>query len=131
MKSWWVIVAGLALLQQSDKWRNPLEEFRWWPGGGKITLYTNDWCAACVRTQMLLRELKLPHESFDVELTVEGEEALEEHGDGPLPIILIDGQVLRGYQPEPLRKLAEQGKEEKDPFWDRLMNDPFTAQIKR
>ncbi|UTF58968.1 glutaredoxin family protein [Gilvimarinus sp. DA14] len=75
--------------------------------GGETILYATSWCGYCKKTRELLREHNIPYTEYDIEKSVKGErdyQALEGRG---VPLMVINGEVVRGYDPRRILKLAK------------------------
>jgi glutaredoxin len=67
---------------------------------GKVILYGTDWCGYCQKTRVLLTENNIPYVEYDIEKSAEGAEQHKRLGGTGVPVLLIKGQVLKGYSPE-------------------------------
>lgn len=73
----------------------------------KTTLYATSWCGYCKKTRELLREHNIPYTEYDIEKSAKGEreyQALEGRG---VPLMVINGEVVRGYDPRKILALAK------------------------
>ncbi len=82
----------------------------------KVTLYSTTWCGYCRMARKLLNEMDVAFVEKDIE---KSSAARREHAalsrGGGVPVLNIDGQVVRGYSAERIRGLvgALQAKEAK------------------
>lgn len=73
----------------------------------RVKLYTTSWCPFCINALKLLMDEGVPHENVD--LTTEPgmlNARKEEFGHDTVPIILVDGELLGGFNE--LRALADE-----------------------
>ncbi|MEM7049551.1 MAG: glutaredoxin domain-containing protein [Acidobacteriota bacterium] len=79
----------------------------------KVTLYMTDWCGWCRKTSNLLTDLDIEFRSVDIEKDAAGKaEFLEKgNGRGGVPLIDIDGTIIRGYDEDRIRELVSQLQE--------------------
>jgi len=73
---------------------------------GKLILYATSWCGYCEKTRELLTENNIDFHEYDVEKSQEGREQYQRLGGKEVPVLLIYGEVLKGYDPSRILKLA-------------------------
>ncbi|MEM7479992.1 MAG: glutaredoxin family protein [Acidobacteriota bacterium] len=73
----------------------------------KVTLYMTTWCGWCRKTTTLLNELGVPFRSVDIETDAEGNAEFRRlgNGQGGIPLVDIDGTLIRGYKEAEIRRL--------------------------
>ena len=70
-----------------------------------VVLYATDWCGYCKKTRAFFKENNIAFVEYDIEKSAEGRAQYDQlHGNG-IPLIVIRGEVLRGYDPEEMRDL--------------------------
>lgn len=74
--------------------------------GGKVVLYSTSWCGYCEKVRELLTENNIEYHEYDVEVSTEGREQFKRLGGRGVPVVLINGEVLKGYNPSQILKLA-------------------------
>jgi mycoredoxin len=68
------------------------------PEGFSAVLYATQWCGYCAKTRELFKARNVPYEEVDVEHSREGQaQYVKLGGDGGVPLIVINGKVIRGY----------------------------------
>jgi glutaredoxin len=72
---------------------------------GKVILYATSWCGYCAKTRKLLRENKIDYYEYDIEKSVIGREQHASLGGRGIPVLLINGEVVKGYNPAKILKL--------------------------
>jgi len=73
---------------------------------GKVILYATSWCGYCEKTRELLNENNIEYHEYDVEKSTEGREQYQRLGGKGVPVLLINGEVLKGYDPSRILKLT-------------------------
>ncbi|MFH0884494.1 MAG: glutaredoxin domain-containing protein [Candidatus Micrarchaeota archaeon] len=72
-----------------------------------ITVYTAEWCPWCHKVVDFLKENKLKFEEKDVDKENNGDECMKKSGQGGIPVTIIDGQVVVGYDTKKLKELLK------------------------
>ena len=73
---------------------------------GKVILYATSWCGYCKKVRELLSENNIDYFEYDVEDSEEGRKQFKRLGGKGVPVLLINGEVLKGYNPSQILKLA-------------------------
>ena len=73
---------------------------------GKVILYATSWCGYCTKVRDLLAENNIEYFEYDVEASAEGREQFKRLGGRGVPMLLINGEVLKGYNPSQILKLT-------------------------
>ncbi len=67
-------------------------------GGHDVVVYTTSWCGWCKRTLAWLDAKGVDYENRDVETNADwAEEMRDLTGSGGVPVIVIDGEVIQGF----------------------------------
>jgi len=74
---------------------------------GKVILYATSWCGFCKKTRELLRENNIDYFEYDIEKSEEGNKQYRKLGGGGVPVLLISGKVIKGYDPAKILALAK------------------------
>ncbi len=108
MKKFIVIVLALAIFQKWDDINaliNPPPDY-----GAKhdepVILYATDWCGYCQKARELMKKHHIPYFEYDIEKSEEGRRQYQELGGAGIPVLLIKGQVIKGYNPQKILALA-------------------------
>ena len=74
----------------------------------KVTLYMTSWCGYCRKARKLLTKLDVDFAAKDVERSrkAAAEFRRKNGGRGGVPLIDIDGELVRGYNEKRIRKLV-------------------------
>ncbi|WP_283181577.1 glutaredoxin family protein [Pseudomonas svalbardensis] len=65
-----------------------------------VVLYATEWCGYCKLTQRFLDQKGIPYKEFDIEKDATARKAYEALGGGGIPIIDVNGTLIRGYDPD-------------------------------
>ena len=108
MKKIVLIVIGLAIFQN---WEDIKHVVNPPPDYGSmheeaVILYATQWCGYCKKARSLLSENNIPYYEYDIEKSLEGKEQHKNLGGKGIPVLLIDGEVIKGYSPSKILKLA-------------------------
>ena len=72
----------------------------------EVVVYTAPWCGWCRKTLTFLTQHNVDFENRDIEADEEyREELLEKTGGTSIPVVEIDGQLIRGYDPQRMAQL--------------------------
>ena len=74
---------------------------------GKVILYATAWCPYCDKTRKLLRENNIDYFEYDIEKSAEGNRQHKALGGTGIPVLLIKGEVVKGYAPGRIVALAK------------------------
>ncbi|MBU2885590.1 glutaredoxin family protein [Gilvimarinus agarilyticus] len=80
----------------------------------EVVLYATSWCGYCKKTRKLLRDNNIQFTEYDVENSARGSRefnALEGKG---IPLMVIDGEVIRGYKPDLILQSALAVQKQRD-----------------
>jgi glutaredoxin-like YruB-family protein len=71
-----------------------------------VVVYTTSWCGWCRKTLAYLEQQGVPFENRDIEAERSWRKELREKtGSTSVPMVEIDGQIIRGYDPERMAQL--------------------------
>jgi glutaredoxin len=80
-------------------------------GEKKVIVYSAEWCPWCHKAIDFLKENKIEHEVRDVGENPEyAKEVQEKSGQSGIPIILIDDEVVVGFNQPKLKELLGLGE---------------------
>jgi mycoredoxin len=72
--------------------------------GLSVVLYATKWCGYCAKTRKFFEARKVPYKEYDIEHSAEGQAQYEKLGIQGVPVIIINGTVIQGYDPEGIDK---------------------------
>ena len=73
---------------------------------GQAILYATDWCGYCAKARKLMNDNNIDYFEYDIEKSQEGNSQYEALGGKGIPVLLINGEVVKGYNPDKILKLA-------------------------
>lgn len=73
---------------------------------GQVILYATSWCGYCKKARKLLEENHIAYYEYDIEKSSEGNEQYKALGGRGIPLLLINGEVVKGYNPDKILKLV-------------------------
>lgn len=73
---------------------------------GKVVLYATSWCGYCKKTRELLTDNNIEYFEYDIEKSAEGNAQYRRLGGNGVPVVLISGEIVRGYNPKKILALA-------------------------
>ncbi|MDO3387850.1 glutaredoxin family protein [Gilvimarinus sp. SDUM040013] len=74
---------------------------------GEVVLYATPWCGYCKKTRELLRDNDIVFTEYNIEKSNRGRREYNDLNGQGIPLMVIDGQVVRGYQPRQILSLAK------------------------
>jgi glutaredoxin len=73
-----------------------------------VIVYTTSWCGWCRKTLAFLDKNGIAYENRDIEADDAWRDELEaKTGGTSIPVVEIDGEIVRGYDPARMRQLLE------------------------
>lgn len=76
------------------------------PAAAGVVVYTTSWCGWCRKTLAWLDERGVDYENRDIERSDDWRsELVEKTGSVSIPVVEIDGQIVRGYDPARMGEL--------------------------
>ncbi|WP_426112386.1 glutaredoxin family protein [Pseudomonas sp. DSP3-2-2] len=66
----------------------------------RVVLYATDWCGYCKQTRRFLDSKGIPFKEYDIEKSPEGRKAYEALGGRGIPLIDVNGTIIRGFSEE-------------------------------
>ena len=66
----------------------------------RVVLYSTDWCGYCKQTKRFLDSKGIPFKEFDIEKDAEARKAYEALGGRGIPLIDVNGTLIRGFDPD-------------------------------
>jgi glutaredoxin-like YruB-family protein len=72
----------------------------------EVVVYTTSWCGWCRKTLSFLDKQGVAYENRDIEADdAWREELIEKTGGTTIPVVEIDGEIIRGYDPTRMAQL--------------------------
>ena len=69
-----------------------------------VVLYATDWCGYCKKTREFFKQHNIAYVEYDIEKSAEGKSQYDQLRGSGIPLIVIRGEVMRGYDPNALAK---------------------------
>ena len=110
MKKIILVLAVLAIFQKWDdisRWFNPPPDYSELYDADVI-LYATTWCGYCEKARELLAKYNISYHEFDIEKSDEGRKQYEELGGRGVPLLLINGEVVKGYNKNKILDLVKE-----------------------
>lgn len=63
----------------------------------KVVLYSTEWCTYCKRARKWLEKNNVAFQELDIEKSATARQQFDALGGGGVPVVVIDGQIVRGY----------------------------------
>lgn len=101
MKKFLLIAVALVIFQKWDY----ISEFLHPPPdyaavhNEQVILYATEWCGYCKKARELMAKHDISYYEYDIEKSREGREQYERLGGRGIPVLLINGEVIKGYNP--------------------------------
>lgn len=108
MKKWFFLLTALLIYQKwdvIDAYLNPAADTMI-ARNGEVILYATTWCGYCNATRELLAREGIPYTEYDIEKSAEGKQQYDSLRGRGVPLLVIDGEVIRGYNPQRILELA-------------------------
>lgn len=74
----------------------------------KVILYATSWCGYCEKTRQFLKNKNISYFEYDVEKSLEGKRQMDDLGGEAVPLLLIDGRLVKGYRPAEILERIKQ-----------------------
>ena len=75
----------------------------------EVILYATSWCGYCKKTREFLRDNDIPYFEYDIEKSTEGHRQYKELNGNGVPLLVINDQVIRGYNPPAIKRALRDG----------------------
>jgi len=74
----------------------------------EVVLYSTSWCGYCEKTRKLFKEKNIAYIERDIEKSREARQDFHKLGGKGVPVVVINGQVVKGYNPKAVLKLLNE-----------------------
>lgn len=101
LKKYLVIIIALAIFQNRGEishFFNPPPDYSA-QHEESVILYATSWCGYCTKARQFLAEKGIPYYEYDIEASAEGREQYDALGGNGVPLLLVNGTVIKGYNP--------------------------------
>lgn len=73
----------------------------------EVVLYSAQWCAYCQKVRELMDQHNIKYLEYDIERSSKGRAQYDRLGENGIPVLLIRGEVVKGYNPSKILELAK------------------------
>lgn len=73
--------------------------------GNVVVLYATDWCGYCKKARELFVDNNIKYTEFDIEKSDEGRKQYDKLNGNGVPVININGNIVRGYNESKILRL--------------------------
>ncbi|GAA5193641.1 glutaredoxin family protein [Ferrimonas gelatinilytica] len=77
-----------------------------------LLFYSASWCGVCDRTRSHLKSNGIPFVELDIEKDGAAAQQFAQFGGHGVPLLLVEGQVLRGFDPAWIARSLAEGESE-------------------
>jgi glutaredoxin len=103
MKKWIVLVIIVVIIQKWDViTAKPIDV------NADVVMYTTEWCPYCKKARSFLDENNVKYVEYDIEKSSEGRAKYNNIGGRGIPVLVINGSVLNGYNPKKIINLLKE-----------------------
>lgn len=74
---------------------------------GKVVLYATSRCGYCKMARKLMKDNNIAYFEYDINKSQEGRAQYNKLGGRGVPLLFINGEVIRGYSPDKIIALAK------------------------
>ncbi len=87
---------------------DPAQEPQRHQGNAEVVIYTTTWCGWCRKTLAWLDARGVDYDNRDIESDPRArEELIAKTGSTSIPVVEVDGRIIRGYSPGKMQRLLE------------------------
>lgn len=103
---WMLILGGIFAWQHRYEIRDVIDPPQPIANAGdlSVVLYATQWCGYCAKARELFKSRNVPYQEFDIERSAEGEAQYRKLGGNGVPVIVINGAVIHGYDRAAIEK---------------------------
>ena len=109
MKKYLLVLVGLGVFLNWSKLRDefsPPPDFSAQHPEG-VVLYATDWCGYCKKAREFFKQNNIAFVEYDIEKSAEGKTQYDQLRGSGIPLVVIRGEVLRGYDPNAMKALLK------------------------
>ena len=70
-----------------------------------VVMYSTSWCPHCKRAKVYFAKRNVSYQEIDVESSESGKRAFDALGGGGVPLILVNGKAMRGFDEAGMEQL--------------------------
>ncbi len=96
------IILCIALLALIQNWGRISDFFESAPAiasnnNTQVVMFSTDWCGYCKQARSLFRSAGVGYQEYNIEKSTEGLKQYKALGGRGVPLIIINGKILRGF----------------------------------
>jgi len=101
-------IGVLALLLKLDVLENPFKGTPAFVDGysNEVVFYSTSWCGYCKKARKLMDKEGIAYTEYDIERSARGRDEYDQLDGKGVPLFVINGEVVHGYDPQELIELA-------------------------
>ncbi|MBI6855254.1 glutaredoxin family protein [Pseudomonas cichorii] len=73
----------------------------------RVVMYATEWCGYCKQTRRFLDSKGIAFTEYDIEKSAEGRKAYEALGGRGIPLLDVNGTLIRGFSPDAILAALE------------------------
>jgi glutaredoxin len=77
------------------------------PATANVVMYSTSWCPHCKRARAYFAQNGIAYQDIDVEKSAAGKRDFAALGGGGVPLIVVGGKAMRGFDPARMDRLLE------------------------
>lgn len=77
------------------------------PATANVVMYSTSWCPHCKRARAYFAQNGIAYQDVDVEKSEAGKRDFAALGGGGVPLILVGGKAMRGFDPARMEQLLK------------------------
>ena len=74
----------------------------------QVVMYATSWCGYCSKARKFLNKVNVPFTEYDIEKSDEGRKQYQALGGGGVPILVVNGKIIRGYSSDQIIAYLEE-----------------------
>lgn len=71
-----------------------------------VVMYGTEWCGYCTKARSLMKENGIEYYEYDIDKSAEGRNQHKLLGARGVPVFVVNGEVIKGYDPDRLLAIA-------------------------
>jgi glutaredoxin len=110
LKKLLIIIAVLFVATQWPVLRDALVPPKDYSYLGKtyVTMYSTSWCGYCAKARRFMDRNQIAYTDLDIEKSEQANRQYESLGGGGIPLIVVNGQIIQGYDPDSILRYLDQ-----------------------
>lgn len=72
-----------------------------------VTMYSTEWCGYCAKMRAFMQLRNIAYDDLDIEKSAQAKRNFEALGGGGLPLLVVNRNIVRGYNPKLVLKYLD------------------------